>query len=560
MALHLEYTHIFRPIHYLLLLLLFAQHPSPSLSFSNPDVLLIGGGTAGCALAARLCTARPDLTFLLLERATPPNVTQAFIRDSPRELWTAWSTSYISEIFPTVSDKWTAYQQHYAITGNTLGGSSAINARQFVIPLRGSVERWGIKGLNTNSARTYFTRAFRTVGFAQQRGSLRQRVSREFVMGGKNAGYPQNDDPFDTESLYSTFESRLAISPTGVNINSCDAYLTPAIRKCENLRLKQGITVSKILLKKTGGKGNEKRRQSHRAVGVEYLLTSEGKTGKPRRIYARKHVISTAGPYGSPKLLQLSGIGSADELTPVGVRQKVNLPVGQHLQARPIYGVPVSYGLPLEPINNSTLLSSDNELARWQRARNGEHGHSAEKGSVYGMSPTPVNGRDGRNAYLALITAFPAPLLDQKVVDMSCFGNTDSFGYVKIRSSNPFEPPTVAFQVLKHPNDVRRVARCLKSVRKIVRNMPKEHGFKVLPPNDKPLSWDAIRKRTMVAGHIVGGCRVGDVLDDEFRVRNVSGLRVVDSSAMSSIPISSGTLASVYMLAEYGADLIANDL
>lgn len=549
----------------LLLLTILSIHVHGSLSSPSStvaDVIIVGGGTAGCALAARLCIARPDLSLVLLERGTPPNATQSFVRRSPREMWTAWRTELITELFRTEPDNYTFNRPHEVITGNTLGGTSAINARQFVIPLRGTVERWGIKGLSTDSARKYYTRVYRTVGFQKQRDNkmTRKRLGRQWVKGGNRAGYPMNDDPFDDRSLYSTIESKLSVSPEGFNVNSCDAYVTSEVKNmCSNLRVRQGITVSKILLSKMSKKSKKSIGGKFRATGVEYIRTVDSRKLPARlrkryKLHASRMVLSCAGPYGSPKLLQLSGIGPKSVLSKAGVHQKINLPVGQHTLARSVYSIFTSYTSPLEPSNNSTLLNSPSTRRRWERGN----------GGVLGTAPASTNGRIGRDGYMAGIGAFFGPLLNQKLFQLGCLGNVDpqSTGYLRIKSNDPFESPRVSLALLKSQADVSRIVRVAKALKRIAKSMPKENGITVLPPNEDEIEVTerVVREQVGHPGHFVAGCRVGDVLHSDFRVRGVNGLRVIDASALSHIPTSSGPMASVYMIAEYAAEMLAKDI
>lgn len=523
--------------------LLFFYSQLFTLVFCSPDVIIIGGGTAGCALAARLCVARPDMAIELLERGVEPNATQSFIKRSPRHMATAWSTTHITELFPTVPSNATNNNIHYAIAGNTLGGTSAINARQWVVPTEGSVERWGIKGLTSETARKYFIRTFGQVTFDQQLGNLKHLLADDFISAGRSAGIPWNPDPIDATTPLSTFQGRLSVTLNGFNINSCDAYLTPVMRTCSNLKVRKGVTVTKIALE-------EQARGGYRASGVEFVDSERKMSGSVTKLNAKKQVISCAGPFGSPKLLQLSGIGPMDTLRDAGIDQLVDLPVGQRTQARNRFLFDVSYTSPLEPSNNSTLLNSADEVAKWERG----------EGGVWGMSPSFANGRGGPGGLMAALGNADPSLVDKKRFVAGCFGNIRSFGSFKIRSSDPFDSPIVDFALLQKPGDLHRLKSCLQVLKRVLRAFPRKHGVKIVSPPGGRLTDKVLREGTAWSGHYVGGCRVGPVLHNDFRVRKVSGLRVVDTSSLPVLPNSAGLMSSVYAIAEHAAEMLAKDL
>lgn len=452
-------------------------------------------------------------------------------------MWNAWNTDEVSERFPAIPGTGNANNTITIITGNTLGGTSAINGMQWVVPLEGTVEKWRVRGLTTESSRKYYERAFRQVGYKAQVGSLRHIHAKAYIRAAGLAGFPRNDDPFDNRVQRDIFENRLAVDRKGRRIDSCQAYLTPVIKgKCKkNLRLVQGITVTKVLL------------QGKRASSVQYVSSRDTKLRHPRTLHARKEVIISAGPFGSPKLLQLSGIGPEKVLSKAGVPVKVELPVGVKTQSRNFISIASEYRVRLEPSNNSTLLNSADARRQWETG----------KGGVLGISSFLSNGRDKRNAYTTGTGSFFPAFIDKKFIASNCNGNVNSFGYLRIKDSNPFTPPEVDLAILKEREDVERLKRCLKPLTEIHRQFPKRYKMKFIDPVDGRYNESWIRKNAGWAGHFVGGCPVGSVLRSDLSVRKLKGLRVVDSSALSIIPLSSGPMASTYMLAEYAAELIS---
>lgn len=182
---------------------------------------------------------------------------------------------------------------------------------------------------------------------------------------------------------------RLAADAAGRRADACSAYVAPVVAgPCgANLEVRQGVTVTRVLLARRGGRHQSRRRRRLVAVGVEYLGGHRGASppggGRGRRstLRATRAVISAAGPYGSPVLLLRSGVGPAGALRAAGIPVAVDLPVGTRMQTRPYGQVDAEYGgLPLAKVNNVTLLRSPEAFAQWRAGRGGVLGTSAAAG------------------------------------------------------------------------------------------------------------------------------------------------------------------------------------
>lgn len=527
------------------LILLFQCHTVASqISTETADIIVVGGGTAGCAIAARLCALRPEYQVTVLERGNPRNVTQSHLAESPRQFWNAWSKPYIADLVPTVKSGETLNRDHIAIIGNTLGGLSALNGRQWTVPLRPTVDSWQIHNLTSDSARRYYKRAFETLGFAAQKQPFRSQYADAYIKAARIAGFQPSEDPFDDKIEQTMFENLLAVDKNGRNVNSCDAYLSPALEGAcvNNLKLMQSVTVTKILLEEEHGE--------HVARGVEFSgMDNDGTCTAKQSIHARVGVVLSAGPFGSPRLLQLSGLGPRDVLQRAGVSTIVDLPTGEKTQARALVPILSRYTTELEPANNSSLYKSPQQMQAWLRG---------EK-SVLGNSPNIANGRAGEDGYISVSTSFPDADLDQKWIQSACFHNPKSFGRVYITSSEPFESPQADFAFLRNPDDIRRFLTCLPKLIRLHQNFAPAYGMQLILPQDGQITERFIRENLMWTGHYVGGCSVGSVVDEKLAVKQTTRLRVVDSSVLNAIPKSSGPMASVYMLAEYAAEMIAKE-
>lgn len=528
----------------LLLLFQIVASQATQTSTETTDIIVIGGGTAGCAIAARLCALRQDLQVTILERGNPRNATQAHYAECPRQFWNAWSKPYISENFATVTSAETLDRDHIAVAGNTLGGLSALNGRQWTTPLHPTIDSWQIRNLSVESARPYYERAFRTVGFASQEPPFRSHYADAYIKAARIAGFQRSDDPFNDQSEHTMFENRIAVDKDGHNVNSCDAYLTPALGGAcaNNLKLVQSVTVTKIVLQEEDGE--------HVATGVEYIgVDHEGTCSAKQTVHARVGVVVSAGPFGSPKLLQLSGIGPRDVLERAGVPLIVDLPTGEKTQARALVPIISQYATELEPTNNSSLFHSPQQMQAWLR----------KEQSVLGCSPNIANGRAGNDGYISVGTSFSTADLDKKWILSACFHNPKSFGHVRIKSSDPLQPPEADFAFLKNHDDLKPFLNCLPKLIRIHQNFAPEYGVEPILPPDGQITEFYIRKHLIWTGHYVGGCSLGSVVDENLAVKHTKKLRVVDASVFSKIPKSSGPMASVYMLAEYAAEMIAKD-
>lgn len=529
-------------LHLFLLALLLLAHARPVVSTDDPryDYVIVGGGTAGCVMAARLCEALPYKTFVLLERAMPRNATQDFFQRAASNNLLAATTPILGEALETLPNAGLGGRPSGVLfTGNTLGGSSSINGAQFYAPLRGSVERWGISGLTTDSSLPFFKRSLRTVGAAPQRGDLRSPYMDTLLSGFVNSGNPLLPDPLDNTAQKSIFENFLTFDERGFRRDSCTAYLTPVLEGvCKwNLRLVQGATVSQVLVERRGW------RKRYRAAGVEYIVTNE--RAKRRRVYAADEVILSSGPFGTPKLLQLSGIGPASVLNRAGVQVKVDLPVGTNTEARAFSFFPVTYTAPLDQGVNSTILNDPATRAAWE----------AGNGTAIGRSAFLINGRVGVDGYFSIINSALFPLFDTRTITFGCTVTPEARGFYRIRNNDTFSPADINFNLLGTEGDFARARRCLNSALQAVSNIPASFGAVPALPGGV-LTDDFIRQTTLWVGHYVGAAPVGTVLRPDLTVRGVHNLRVVDASAISDIPTSAGPMASVYMLAEYMSDFI----
>lgn len=508
----------------------------------KPDFIVVGAGTSGCVLAARLCTELPSAKIVLLERGLERSAASEFkVRSPPLALDVSGDGS-VTEIWQSLPNKGLLGRRSTITTGKTLGGSSAINGMQWSVPLHGTVEKWNIAGLSSRVAAKFYSRAYEKVGFSQQPKALRQIYADDFIKASGQAGFSNEFDPFDQKSRYAVFDHSVAVNAsTGRRIDSCTAYISPVLNNecARNLNLIQGVTVTKLILNSNNPK---------RATGLEYVSSNDRALKKRMLLHVGKEILLAAGPFGSPKILQLSGIGPAEHLRMLGIDPVVNIPVGLQTQARGNQFVTSLYtGVPLEPSNNSTILNSKEELELWERG----------EPSAWGKNPAATISVHGRIAYSVMLTGFGKENLDVPLLGGLCQGNPSSFGYLLINDSNPFSTPEVQLNILGRTADYVRLRKCIEKTVQVHQRFPASFKLSLVSPSGT-VNETFIRSQAEHAAHFVGGCAVGKVLENNLKIRGVESVRVIDSSAFSTIPISAGPLASTYMLAEYASEMLVS--
>ncbi|GAB0491003.1 hypothetical protein MMPV_002246 [Pyropia vietnamensis] len=536
-----------------LLLLLVATAPTAAAR-RDPDIVIIGGGTAGCVLAARLCAALPSQRVVLLERSAPRNETEEFLVRSPRLALSSWELPSLLDAFLTAPEKTLGGRRIRLMTGATLGGGSAVNIGQWTEPLDGTVGGWGVDGLSDAVARRLYRRAAKQVGVAVPRPELRQEYTDEWLAAAARAGLPTISDIGWPQPDHGAWVHRLTVDTAGRRRDACRAYVGPALRGAcaRNLQVRQGVTVSKLLWDDdpaSGGMVAGRRRRPRKVSGVAYVASTDRSAARVRTLRARRAVISTAGAVGSPALLQRSGIGPPAVLRRAGVTPRVDLPVGKRFTTRPLVGITHRYsGVPLAVENNASVLADPAARQRWDTGRGGVYGVAAFAGLGR------VSDRDGGYISATFTTdAEPgAPLFRAY-----CMTNTASAGRLSVADANPFTPPVVETNLLSKRGEIATMLACLRRVSAMGDSFAPVFAMRETEPGRRPLDEKYVRGSAGSSGHIVGGCQVGTVLDGRLRVRGFDNLYVVDSSAIPSIPPSAGSMASVYMLAEFAAARLA---
>jgi len=520
------------------------------------DYIIVGAGSAGCVLAARL-SADPSVSVLLLEAGPPDDADE--IR-APAAMNRLFQTSYDWN-YQTVPQHRAGSRTIYWPRGKTLGGSSSINAMIYIRGHRHDFQSWkaehGCAGWGYDDLMPYFRRAEdNSRGASAYHGAggpltvsdpkYKSPACAAFIQAALEQGAKANDD-FNGPRQDGVGWYQLT-QRNGQRCSAATAYLHPA-RTRSNLTVHTDALVTKVII------------ENNRATGVSYLHHGELKTAQ-----ANAEVILSGGAINSPQLLMLSGIGPAEHLIEMGIDVVTDSRgVGQNLSDHPV--LPVIWSTPR--VRGLWEKADTKNLLRWQLTHRGPlTSNVAESGGFAHSEP-------GLPAPDLQLHVLPAPYTNQGLDDPAqramtvLVGLVDvaSRGRIRLRSGDPRHRPAIDPGYLSDERDGRALAAGLKMAREFVTARPMaEICAGELAPGPHVRS-DAdllqyVRNSVVTLYHPVGTCAMGgdsrwnSVVDPELKVRGVQGLRVVDASVMPVVP-RGNTNAPTIAIAERAADLIA---
>lgn len=517
------------------------------------DVVVVGAGSAGCALAARL-SEDPTLRVLLLEAGGSDDVLEVQI---PAGLYKTWRTrldwNYTTEPQPGLDGRKLFWPR-----GKLLGGSSSINAMIYIRGARADYDEWaeltGDPSWSYDHVLPLFRRMednargadrFHGVGGPLRVEDLRSPHpwTRAVVQSAVAAGYPRNDD-FNGETQEGVGQYQVT-QKRGRRWSSAAAYLHPAERR-PNLTVRTGALTTRVLV------------EDGRATGVEYRAG-----GRVHTVRATREVVLSGGAINSPQLLMLSGIGPADHLREVGVDVVHDLPgVGGGLQDHPL--VPMVYDV--RSGKSLRLAETPLNMARWKAAGRGPLTSNLAEAGLFTRSSPELAEPDLQYHFL------PVKFWKQAEIDpdVEAFSTlvvlvrVHSRGSVRLRSADPSWAPVIDAGYLTDERDLEALVTGVEKARDIAAVGPLASVLAdEWSPGKAVQGRDALRatvRDTLESlYHPVSSCRMGTdeqaVVDPQLRVHGIEGLRVADASVMPTL-VRGNTNAPTIMIAERTADLI----
>ena len=509
------------------------------------DYVIVGAGSAGCVLAARL-TEDPDVQVALIEAGPPDNRDEIHIPAAfPIAFKSSLDWDVLGDPEPALNNR-----RLYMPRGRVLGGSSSINAMIYIRGNRADYDEWaamGHEGWGYEDVLPYFKRAednergedmYHGVGgplSVSESRAMSQLVD-TMIDAAKAAGHEENPD-FNGARQEGVGRFQLT-QRDGMRCSCAVAYLRPAENR-PNLHVIPNAMAMRILF------------EGDRAVGVEI-----SQSGQLEEVRAERELILSAGAFQSPVLLMISGIGPAADLELMGIAVRNDLPVGENLQDHVMANV--NYETTQEGLFGA--FNPENIELLMNEGR-GPLSSNIPEGALF------MRTRSGLEAPDIEFHFAPSMLYDEGLTAPHDHGvafgpvviKPTSRGRVMLRAPMPDSKPRVLCNFLTTDEDRQSMIAGVRMALQIAEQSPLKDvirtGYSVPASDSDEDIWTWVQANAQTVYHPTSTCAMGAVVDSELRVLGVDGLRVVDASVMPTIT-RGNTNAPVIMIAEKAADLI----
>ena len=528
---------------------------------TEADFIVIGAGSAGCAVAARL--SEDGATRVLLIEAGGEDRNRWI--HIPLGFGKTFADPSVNWCYETEPDPGASGRRVFWPRGKVLGGSSSINGMVYIRGQAEDFDHWrqlGNTGWSFDDVLPYFRRSEHQMrgadSFHGTGGPLcvsdvaQHPICEAFIKAATELGFPRNDD-FNGASQDGVGYHQTT-TRNGRRCSTAVGYLRPAMQR-PNLRVITGALTEKILL------------EGRRAVGVTFRQDGQLCTAA-----AAGEVILCGGAVNSPQLLMLSGIGPREHLAGLGIPVVHHLPgVGQSLQDH--YSAPIKLRCKLPVTVNDVMLSNARKLKaglEYYMFHRGPLSMISSPAALFARTRPELASPDVKIS----ISPFSAERPQDGLHPFSGFTSIayqlrpESRGEIKLKSPDPFDAPAVYPNYLATETDQRTIVAGLKLCRRIL-DTPQMQGFVETEFQPGPAVetdeqlLDYARRRGGTVYHPTSTCKMGNdplaVVDGELRVHGIEGLRVADASIMPTV-VSGNTNAATIMIGEKVADIVRQPL